>query len=250
LTEQFGIVRTNLCFASLGKPLRSILVTSPTPGDGKTTTAINLAAALALSGKRVMLVDADFRHPTVHTHLGIDNKHGLSICLLEDNLGGMYDVPCVAVPAVPNLYVLPAGPLPPNPTELLGSDRMLRFKRSVLADGKQRRSVVDMVVFDSPPVLPVADALVLAGQVDGTILVVDAAHARVGEVLRARDNLQRASRASNGLHGVMLISAGRNEERYPYPSSNVEHEIAVAQRDESIDNPDVLVSDTAAHIRQ
>lgn len=204
LAERFRIVRTNLHACGQVQPLQTILVTSPTRGDGKTTTAINLAMSLAQAGKRVLLVDADLRHPTVHAYLDIDNSTGLSHLLSNDNLHTGDVAQFATLPDAPNLYVLPAGPTPPNPTELLGGGGLYRLVRPMLATSPNRRSrpvlataqerePVDVIVIDSAPVLDLADALVLAAHAEGTILVVDAGYARARDVRHAVDSLKQAN---------------------------------------------------------
>jgi capsular exopolysaccharide synthesis family protein len=217
LASSFRTLRTNLSFVALDRPLRVIVVTSALPGEGKTTIAINLATSLARSGQRALLVDADLRHPTIHERLGLENRTGLSLCLL----GVEKDAPIAQVLDVPNLAVLTSGPTPPNPAELLGADRMRHFLGTLVA-GQQGHgdtgAALDVVVVDAPPAAAYVDAAVLAGQADGTILVVDSAKAREGPVLRAKDALAKVqariigivlNRAANpwgaayyGYHGV------------------------------------------------
>jgi non-specific protein-tyrosine kinase len=215
LTEDLRHIRTNLGFVSLDKPLGTILVTSPRRGDGKTTTAINLALSLAQAGRRVLLVDADLRQPSVHARLGLDNVRGLSTYLLEGIRGAAPDIPVSRLPAIPELTVLTAGPTPPNPTELLGSEHMPRLLEAALGmEGHPR--LAETIVIDASPVLSVADACVLAGHVDGTMLVVDSRHARAGQIFAARDRLLQVNAR---LLGVVLNQVGHDEERYGYSSS-------------------------------
>ena len=128
LAESFRTLQTNLSFQALERPLRAIVVTSPLPGKGKTTVAINLAAALARGGQRTLLVDADLHQPTIHRRLSLENSTGLSLCLLDPER----PKPIISSTAVPNLSILTAGPTPPNPAELLGSGRMRRFLDTLL----------------------------------------------------------------------------------------------------------------------
>jgi succinoglycan biosynthesis transport protein ExoP len=190
LAGSFRTLRTNLSFVALDRPLRTILVTSALPGEGKTTIAINLAVSLARSGQRVLLVDADLHNPTIHERLGLENSTGLSLCLV----GSEKSIPVTQLSAEPNLAVLTAGPKPPNPAELLGKGRMQRLLGTLVA-GQQEHSdaepAMDVVVIDTPPAAAYTDAAVLASQADGTILVVDGAKAREGPVLRAKGALAR-----------------------------------------------------------
>ncbi len=203
--EEFRLLRTNLSFMSLDAPLRTIAITSLLRDDAKTITAIGLAVSLAQAGKRVLLVDADLRHPTIHTILRLQNDGGLSQLLVEDNLDSG---PCdhfTRLPDIPNLHVLTAGPAPPNPTEVLGSRQMHQFLASLLPGG-QSAVAVDMVILAAAPVLDVADGLVVAGEVDGAILVVDTTRARTNRALAAKAALQRINAK---ILGVVLSSVTR-----------------------------------------
>lgn len=160
VSEAFRSLRTNLEFASVQKPIRTILVTSPGPSEGKTTVAVNLAAVFALSGKSVALVDADLRRPSVHRIMGLPNRDGLSD--LFRNQAGAPSVSRTKLD-LPSLMVITSGSLPPNPAELLGSQRMSKILEELCQN-------VDVVVIDTPPSL-VADAQILAGKVDAVLFV-------------------------------------------------------------------------------
>jgi capsular exopolysaccharide synthesis family protein len=197
-SEAFRVLRTNLQFMSLDKPLKCVAITSATPGEGKTTIASNLAVAFAQTGARVCLVDADLRIPMVAKFLGLPNWSGLTTALvtqgrLEEQLQET---------AVPGLTALTSGPTPPNPAELLGSNRMARL----LDDLRDR---FDMVVVDTPPVLAVTDAAVIAPKVDGTLLVVRAGEVARQQVVSARQALEAVK--ANVL-GVVLgaVESGRH----------------------------------------
>jgi succinoglycan biosynthesis transport protein ExoP len=161
--EAARALRTNIQFLSPDKPFKKLLVTSAGPSEGKTTVAVSLAIAMAQADQRVLLVDCDLRRPRVHRVFGKKNDIGLTVALLGDDVLTDSLLPT----DIPNLSVLPAGPIPPNPAELLQSDRFAR----VVADLSER---FDRIIFDSPPVVPVTDAAVLATQVDATILVLRA----------------------------------------------------------------------------
>ncbi|MGB8214298.1 MAG: polysaccharide biosynthesis tyrosine autokinase [Anaerolineales bacterium] len=162
ITEAFRSLRTNLQFAGFDQPIHTILVTSPSPEDGKTTVTANLASVIAQGGRRVAVVDADMRRPRIHKTFQIPNRDGLSSQFIryQDRLNGS-----VKPTQVDGLFVLTSGPLPPNPSELLGSDRMSAILRELAGQ-------FDTVIVDAPPVLLVTDALVLAPCVDGVLVVV------------------------------------------------------------------------------
>lgn len=158
--ESFRQLRTNLQFANVSGHANSVLVTSSLPGEGKSTTAINLAIALAQAGRNVCLVDADLRRPMVNQYLGLDRSAGLTTALV-----GSADVNELLLPwGEDNLYILASGQIPPNPSELLGSDSM----RQLL---KRLEATFDTVIIDAPPLLPVTDAAVLSQHVGGVVLI-------------------------------------------------------------------------------
>jgi capsular exopolysaccharide synthesis family protein len=185
-TEAYRTLRTNLLFMSATGPLRVLLVTSPLQGEGKSTTAANLAAVLAQAGQRVLLVGADLRRPSVHQFFGLSNRVGLSSVL-----SGQAEITnAVQDPGIRDLRVLPGGPVPPNPAELLGSPRMRKFLEDV-------KEVADWIVLDGPPVLGLADALVLSAVSDGTLMVVnEATNRRI--LSHARDQLMKVQTRSAG----------------------------------------------------
>lgn len=159
--ESFRQIRTNLQFAHVSHASKAILVTSSLPGEGKTTTATNLAISMAESGQSVVLVDADLRRPRVNEYLGLERNAGLTTALI-----GMADLNDLLQPwGEQNLYVLTSGQIPPNPSELLGSSAM----ESLISRLEQ---TFDAVIIDAPPLLPVTDAAVLAQQVGGVVLVI------------------------------------------------------------------------------
>ena len=161
VTEQVKTIRTNLNYAMVGKPLKTLMITSAIQGEGKSTVGSNLAVEYAKKGLQVLLVDADLRRLTIHQTFAISNQRGVSSWLS----GQLTDVNEAIYPVLDHLFVMPSGPKPPNPAELLASDRMTKFL--TVATRK-----LDLVIVDAPPILPVTDARILAGQVDGTVLVV------------------------------------------------------------------------------
>ncbi len=178
-TEAFRVLRTNLQFASVGQPLRSLLITSPAPSEGKSWTAANLGAVLAQAGQRVILIDADLHRPRQHHIFKLPNNLGLTSALLADEHDTekmLQDAP------TPGLRVLTSGPLPPNAAELLGSARMTSLL-AALAE------VSDLVIVDSPPATALADTAILATQTDGVLLVLDATKTRREVAERALEGL-------------------------------------------------------------
>ena len=185
MAEAYRTLRTNIQFASLEKPVRRLLLTSSGPDEGKSTTAANLAVAMAQAEMKVILVDADLRRPSQHEIFSLDNSQGLTSMFLGKTPGlgaGAHMEPPLRATAGPGLSVLTSGPLPPNPAELLGSARM----DSVL-DELTRRA--DIVLVDTPPVVAVTDAAVLSAKVDGCLLVVGAGIVKRDLVRRARSLL-------------------------------------------------------------
>jgi len=185
-SEAYRALRTNIQFAGLDQPCRTIVVTSATAGEGKTTSAANFGVVAAQSGARVCLIDSDLRRPVLHRLFELDNARGLTSALLED-------VPLEKVALatrIGNLWLVPSGPLPPNPSELVGSRRM----RDHLAAAAE---TYDLVICDSPPIIAVSDGLALAAQCDGVILTI-----RVGGV--SQQVLRRAVAQIEGVKGKIL----------------------------------------------
>lgn len=161
-TEQFNTIRTNIEFSNADKQIKSLVMTSATASEGKSIVAANLAVAFARQGKKVLLVDADLRRPTINVTFSISNPVGLTNFLTEHSVS-VNDI--FYETTVDNLYVIPSGPTPPNPSELIGSKRM---EKLIIA----LQDAFDLVIYDAPPVLSVTDAQILATKVEGTILVV------------------------------------------------------------------------------
>src|SRR5690606_12110832 len=148
----YRMLRTNLEFTAVDGGLKSVLVTSSSPGEGKSTTTANLAVVLAQAGKRVILVDADLRRPIQHKIFDMSNNHGLTTALLDSQSPATHHLQPTAVA---NLQLMSSGPLPPNPADLLDSQRMLQLLEEL-------QQLADVVLLDTPPVLMVADATILA----------------------------------------------------------------------------------------
>ena len=199
IAEQFRQIRTRLQHAASLDTTRSILVTGASAGDGKTTVACNLAAGLALNGRRILLVDANFRRPELHKVFGTDNGAGLSDVLESIDA---FDQ-CVFETKVPNLSVLTSGPRPANPTELLESQLLTDFVERALEE-------YDHVIFDSGPLPLVSETIALAPRVDGVVTVVRAKANSRGLVQRVRDTLKQVKAEHLGmiLNGVRSQAGG------------------------------------------
>jgi capsular exopolysaccharide synthesis family protein len=200
-SEAFRALRTALVFTGGAESMRTVVVTSSKPLEGKTTTACNLASALALGGARVLLVDADLRRPSLHAAMNVPNDAGLSHVL-----AGLTDVAVAIRPTEqPNLSVITAGAPPPNPSELLASNSM----KTLLA----RLDAFDWVIIDTPPVLPVTDAVVLAQAVSGVVFVIGAESTRRPEVERALELLRGSGRR---IFGAVLNRVDLMRNKYYY----------------------------------
>jgi len=171
VSEAFRTLRTSLEFSSLDKPLKSLVVTSSLPSEGKSTVSANLAVAIAQTGKRVILVDADLRRPTVHKLFDVKPATGLTTILLNRENRERAIADALQPTMVPTLQVIASGPQPPNPAELLSSESMIALVRDL--EGK-----ADLVIFDTPPMGPLTDAVVLSTRVSGTLLVARAGSTR------------------------------------------------------------------------
>lgn len=195
-------IRTNILFAGADKPLRVLTISSPNPRDGKTTSAISLGTTIAQSGARVLLVDSDLRRPRLHAALGTTRTVGLTNLILGDS--EIEDV--VKTTDVPNLYLLPCGPQPPNPAELLLTNRF----NEVLSELSSR---YDFVLLDSPPILAVTDAVVLARRSDGIILVAQADKTTVDDVKHCARAL---SDVNANVIGIVLNNIDLTRRKYYY----------------------------------
>ncbi len=204
VAETFRSLAVNLRYASLSQSSVAVLVTSPSPSEGKSTIAANLATALAQGGKRVLLVDLDLREPTLHKFFGVPNQLGLTTLLLNAEAEPSQYV--VDTP-IANLRLLPSGQIPKGvaPGDLIPADALNRFGEQLI---RTLRSAVDFLVIDAPPILAATDALILAGLVDGTVLVTKAASTRRGAARSARIALDRTSAR---LFGTVLNQAHEND---------------------------------------
>lgn len=193
--EAYRTLRTSIQFLGLDQSLRTLQVTSPASREGKTTTLVNLAVALARAGRRVVVVDCDLRRPRVHQFFGLNSDVGFTSVLLGDVplSGALQDVPNVE-----GLRILASGPVPANPSELLAGERTIEILTALQADA-------DVVLIDSPPVLPVSDATVLATRVDGTLMVATANLTRRRQLARALELLRQVEAV---VVGTVLNRAG------------------------------------------
>lgn len=199
--EAYRTLRTNIQFSSLDRPLKTLLVTSTAPDEGKSITLANLAVTMAQAEQRVLLVDCDLRRPSLHEIFGLKNDQGLTSAILEQGEG---DLPIQST-SVPGLSLLASGPLPPRPADLLGSRRMGALIARLHAGA-------DIVLIDTPPVVAVTDAAVLAPRADGVLLVLQAGHTRRD---RAREARQILEKVKANIVGVVLNNA-RLEGGYSY----------------------------------
>lgn len=205
IVEAFRSLRTNIQFAGVDQPIRTLLVTSAGPSEGKSTVVANLAVVMAQAGLKVVVLDCDLRRPSQHKQFDLANRVGLTDVLLRDP-NQWADITMAT--GVQNLAVVASGALPPNPSEILGSKRM----RQLLEHLKQS---YDMIIVDAPPLLPVTDALVLSSMTDGALMVIDYGSTRIGEAVHGKQQLDQA-----GAHivGVVMnkIPTGRRGYAYYY----------------------------------
>ncbi len=180
-SEAFRTLRTNLMFSSVENPIHTLLVTSPATDETKSQTLANLAVTFAQSGNKTILVDTDLRQPRQHELWGIDNSKGLTSMMLDES--SLANPPLVES-GVPNLQILPAGELPPNPADLISSKRM----NDIIGVLKAR---ANYVLFDSPSVLSATDAALLGIKLDGVLLVIRTGKTRREEANRAKETLER-----------------------------------------------------------
>ncbi|MEC1069653.1 CpsD/CapB family tyrosine-protein kinase [Priestia megaterium] len=202
VAEQYRTIRTNIQFSNVDQDIKTIVVTSSGAEEGKSTTTSNLATVYAQQGLNVLLIDADLRKPTGHYTFRLENHIGLTNVLTRQSTLAQ----AVQESEIPHLSVLTSGPIPPNPSELLASAQMVELL-------KEMKEQFDMVIFDTPPILAVADAQILANQVDGTILVVSSGKTEKDAALKSKELL---SNAQGKLLGVVLNNRKVEEGNYYY----------------------------------
>jgi len=182
ITEQYRLIRNNLHFSSVDKDIKTIVITSPEPSDGKSTTSANLALVLSQQGKRVLLVDADLRKPSIHYAFNLSNIDGLTSVLTKD----ITLEQAISKTHLSNLDILTSGPIPPNPSELLDSKAM----ELVI---EELKLMYEYVVFDTPPILVVTDSQIMASKCDGVVLVVASRKTKRDRARKAKDLLEKAN---------------------------------------------------------
>ena len=201
ISEAYRTLRTNLQFAKINSELRTIMFTSSGPAEGKSTTIANVAVALAQSGRSIILVDCDLRKPVQHRIFGKRNK-GVTNILVDDSPAETF----LQDTEIDNLRILPSGPIPPNPSELLSSAKMAELLDEL-------KGMADLVLIDAPPTIAVTDAAVMAVKVDGIVLVIDSTSVRPEMAQKAKDLLVKA----NGhILGVILNRVEIEEEHAYY----------------------------------
>ncbi|TGE31913.1 CpsD/CapB family tyrosine-protein kinase [Desulfosporosinus sp. Sb-LF] len=202
ISEAFRTLRTNVQFTSVDSETKKIMVTSAGPREGKSSTVANLAVSIAQSGKSVLVVDADLRNPTQHKLFELSNVEGLSVALVLDQDYRIF----IKETAVPGVKVLTGGPIPPNPAELVGSKRM---KRLIEEASEQ----FDIVLIDTPPIVAVTDAAILAQEVDGVILVLASGEVNKDFAQRAKEQLDKVGAK---ILGAVLNKADMKTSEYYY----------------------------------
>ena len=200
--EAYRSLRTSIQFAGLDHKCRTILMTSASPGEGKSTTVANFGVVMAQTGSRVCLIDSDLRRPTLHRVFGLSNSKGLTTALLE----GLPFGQVAQATAVPNLFVLTSGPVPPNPAELVGSNRMRESLEAVVEE-------FDMILLDSPPLVSVSDAVALAAFTDGVVLVVHTGKVPHEVIRRAAGQLHAVK---GRILGVVMNAVNLKRDGYYY----------------------------------
>jgi capsular exopolysaccharide synthesis family protein len=209
IAEAYKQLRTSILLSTAGHAPKSLLVTSGNPGEGKTTTAANVALSLAQTGARVLVVDADMRSPRIHTTFDITNVAGLSTALSRD-VSEQDVLALIDLQEETGLHVMTSGPIPPNPAELLGSPQMKKLLETLSAN-------FDHIVIDSPPIANITDGVLLATLVDGVVLVVHGGHSSRDLVKRARQLLRGVGAR---IFGVVLNNVKVHDAGYYYDYTN------------------------------
>lgn len=204
VAEAFRNLRTNIEYSNIDNEIKTIIITSSTAEEGKTSIACNLAVSIAYTGKKVLILDCDLRRPNIHKKMNIFNFEGLTNVLIGEVV---FDNVVQKSDEIPNLHMLTSGPIPPNPSELLASKQMEKF----LDDLKDK---YDMIVIDSPPVGVVTDAAILSTKADGVILVVAAGKTKIEVAKRSKGILENINA---NILGVVLNKVNiKNNAYYKY----------------------------------
>lgn len=202
ISEAYRSLRTNIQFSSIDHDIRCIMVTSASPGEGKSTTTANLAVTYAQSDKKVLIIDSDLRKPTMHHTFSVSNRMGISNILT----GQCSSEDVITETDIPNLFLLPSGPIPPNPSEMLGSKRMKDLITELLHH-------FDYIIIDTPPALAVTDAQIVSTLCDGVLLVIDSESVKSGPAMKAKANLEHVQAR---ILGVVLNNMDRDQKEYYY----------------------------------
>lgn len=221
ISEIFRTLRTNLQFMTSNKGLKTVLVTSSMPGEGKSWVSANLVATFAQEGKKVLIVDSDMRKGRLHTIFGIEKNPGLSNYLSgiseveqKDNL-----IQYMKQTEIENLYVMPAGDVPPNPSELLVSEKTTEMI-------EQLKTMFDLIIFDGTPCLLVTDALILARQIDATLIVTACKSTKMGDVEKIKKSIEKVG---GKIAGIVInkipISPKKYQSSYYYGNAEEKEEI-------------------------
>lgn len=200
-SESYRTLRTNIQYSSIDKKIRSIVITSARPEEGKSTVSGNLALSFAQNGKKVIIIDCDLRKPSMHKKFNISNLYGLSEVLIEketlDNAIQEYN---------PNLCILTSGKIPPNPAEMINSNSMNNLLQEL-------KDEYDVIIIDSPPLENVTDGQILSAKVDGTILVIKAGESKMDAVKEAKNLLNKVGA---NIIGIVMNQVKKNKKDYYY----------------------------------
>ncbi|HEY5561915.1 MAG TPA: CpsD/CapB family tyrosine-protein kinase [Clostridiaceae bacterium] len=200
MSEAYRTLRSNIQFSSFDKDLKTIMITSSGPGEGKSTTSSNLAVVMAMEGKRTLLIDCDLRKPRLHKNFGVTNTIGLSSLMIGE--AKLEEV--MKKTSVEGLFILTTGKRPPNPTEMLSSAKMKQVLTSL-------REVFDCIIFDTPPIIMVTDAQLVSQYADGCILVVASGEADREAAIKAKQLLEKAKA---NIIGVVLNKIDATSSKY------------------------------------
>lgn len=220
MAEAYRTLRTNIMFSSIDKSIKSIAITSAGPAEGKSTVAANFAIALAQAGSKVLIIDSDLRKPKIHKLFCLPNNIGLTNILIEHMNWEEY---IASVEELPNLYVMTSGPIPPNPTEILGSERMMGLISKI-------KEKFNFVILDTPPVGVVTDAAVISSYVDGAILVVASGNVEIEAAQRAKALLSNVKANILGVVLNKVPTKGAGYYKYYYYGGYYDDEVRKKKR--------------------